>query len=198
MTTSWKWAWLGIAATIVSGCTATGPLIENPAIVRPDPDCATDNPVFVPLGPESYGKVFEQTLDILDDYFEIAYANRYDGRIETFPRVAPGFEQFWKVGNPDCRERLLATFQTIRNRAIVLIQPAEDGGYFVQVTVFKELEDLPQPLRAAAGGASFAQPITVERQYEVIDPAVFETKWIPQGRNCPLEQLILQRLKKCM
>lgn len=198
MRTSCKWNWLALAASLFTGCTATGPLIENPAIIRPDPDCNVDNPVYVPLGPESYGKVFEKTIDILDDYFEISYANRYDGRIETFPRVAPGFEQFWKTGNPDCHERLLATFQTIRNRAIVLIQPAEDGGYFVQITVFKELEDLPQPTKALSGGASFVQPITVERQYEVIDPAVFETKWIPQGRNCPIEQLILQRLKKCM
>lgn len=172
--------------------------MDNPVFVRPDPCIAVDNPVYVPLGPASYGAVFEKVIDVVDDYFEISYANRYDGRIETFPRVAPGFEQFWKQGNPDFNERLHATFQTIRNRAIILIQPAEDGGYFVQVTVYKELEDIPQPQRNTAGAASFRGINTVERQYEVIDPTVFEAKWIPVGNNCPLEQLILQRLKQCM
>ena len=35
-------------------------------------------------------------LDVLDDYFEISFANRYDGSIHSFPRIAPGLEQLWK------------------------------------------------------------------------------------------------------
>lgn len=198
MRQTWKLAWSGVTAWMLCGCYATGPMLDNPVFVRPDPNCTVENPVFVPLGPQSYGLVFEKTLDILDDYFEISYANRYDGRIETFPRIAPGYEQFWKPGNPDARDRLLATLQTLRNRAVVLIQPAEDGGFFLQVTVYKELEDLAKPTRSTAGAAGFTQPITVERQFEVIDPTVLESNWIPLGRNCPLEQLILERLKKCM
>jgi hypothetical protein len=58
------------------------------------------------------------------------------------PRIAPGLEQPWKPGSPDCAQRLLATFQTIRHRASVLITPAEDGGFFVDVKVLKELEEL--------------------------------------------------------
>jgi hypothetical protein len=184
---------------LMAGCVVL-PASENPAFIQPDPAVAVENPVWLPLGsePEAYGKVFEQVLDILDDYFEISYANRYDGRIETFPRIAPGFEQLWKPGSPDAYQRLEATLQTIRHRGAVLIQPAPDGGVFVQVNILKELEDLPRPTRATAGVAAFRSDNTVERQYEVIDITTFERNWIPLGHNVGMEQVILQRLKKCI
>jgi hypothetical protein len=189
-------AWLAMLAA-TAGC-MSGPMVDNPVLVRPQAGAVEANPLYVPLGPISYGTVFEKVLDVLDDYFEISYANRYDGRIEAFARIAPGLEQFWREGSPDWYERLLATCQTIRHRAAVLIQPADDGGFFVQVTVFKELEDLPKPNRATAGIAAFRSDNTVERQFEVVDPTVFESNWIPAGRDTALEQAILQKLKKCM
>ena len=76
--------------------------------------------------------------------------------------------------------------------------PADNGGFFVSVTVFKELEDLPRPIRATAGAASFRTDNPLERQFEVIDPTVFESTWIPKGRDPEIEQAILQRIKKCM
>lgn len=192
-------AWAGLLALCCAGC-ATGPLLDNPIHLRPQPVAAgpVENPIYVPLGPPSYGQVFERALDVIDDYYEIAYANRYDGRIETFRAIAPGLEQPWKPGSPDFDQRLLATFQTIRHRAAVLIQAAEDGGFFVDVKVYKELEDLPRPTRSTAGAASFRSDNTVERQFEVIDPTVYEANWIPIGRDLKLEQVILQRLKGCM
>jgi hypothetical protein len=189
--------WAGVLAALAGGC-VTLPAGAPPAFLRPDPNITVENPVFVPLGPPAYGVVFEKILDVVGDYFEIAYSNRYDGRIETFPRISPGLEQPWKPGSPDCYQRLEATLQSMRRRAIVLIQPADDGGYFIEVTVYKELEDLPQPTRMLAGGSAFRTGPTVERQFEVIDAAVFELNWIPKGRDTVLEQLILQRLKKCM
>ncbi len=187
----------GAVLVLVGGC-ATGPLLDNPALLRPAPAGAVENPVYVPLGPGSYGAVFEKVIDVVDDYFEIAYANRYDGTIVTHPRIAPGLEQPWKPGSPDFDQRLEATLQTLRHRAELRIQPADDGGFFVQVTVYKELEDLPRPVRATAGAASFRSANTVDRQFEVIDPTVFESTWIPLGRNVRLEQVILQRIKDCM
>jgi hypothetical protein len=173
-------------------------LVDNPALMIPDPTVKVDNPVFVPLGPPSYGVVFEKVLDIVNDYFEISYSNRYDGRIETYPRIAPGLEQLWKPGSPDGYERLLASFQTIRYRGQVLIQPADDGGFFIQVIVYKELEDLEKPTRATAGAASFRSDPTIERQYEVVDPIVIDHRWIPKGRETHVEQMILQRIKGCL
>ena len=64
------------------------------------------------------------------------------------------------------------------------IEPAQDGGYFVEIKIYKELEDLPRPVRATAGAASFRSDNTVDRTYEVVDPAYFESNWIPLGRDC--------------
>ena len=192
-----RMAWTVLAAMMLGGC-ASGPALDNPVWVRTDPNINVENPLYIPLGPPSYGKVFETVLDVISSYFEVAYENRYDGRIVTYPRIAPGLEQPWKPGSPDFSQRLEATLQTLRHRAEVSIQPAPDGGYFVQVDVYKELEDLPKPIRSTAGAATFRDPITIERQYEVVDPTVFESNWIPLGHNTIMEQAILQRLTKCL
>jgi hypothetical protein len=191
-------AWNGIAALLVAGC-ATGPLVENPVLIRSEKVIAQENPLYIPQGQgaATYARVFEKTLDILDDYFEIAYMNRYAGLIETQPTVAPGFEQPWKPGSPDCYQRLLAFLQTIRHRAIVTINTADDGGYWISVKVLKELEDFPIPIRATAGSATFRMFSTVERQFEVIESSFYQAGWIPIGRDYKLEQVILERLAKC-
>jgi hypothetical protein len=189
--------WTAALLAMLAGC-MTGPMLENPMLVPLDPSVTVENPVFVPGGPSAYHAVFEKAYDVISDSFEIAFSSRWDGRIETFPRIAPGYEQWWKPGSPDPEQRLLATLQTIRHRAFLQIEPANDGGYFITVKVFKELEDLPRPVRATAGAASFRSDNTVERQFEVIDPTVFESQWIPLGEDAKFEQLILQRIKKCM
>jgi hypothetical protein len=191
-----RMAWTGAVLVLLSGC-ASGPFLDNPLILSSAAP-PVDNPVFIPLGPPSYGQVFERAIDVVADYFEIAEYNRYDGRIETFPRIAPGLEQPWKPGSPDFNQRLYATLQTVRHRATVLIQPADNGGFFIQVTVRKELEDLFRPIRASAGAAIFNSNPTVDRVGEVIDAGRFEGNWIPIGRDIPLEQVILQKLKSAM
>jgi hypothetical protein len=193
-------------AVILGGC-ATGPLQENPLLLRA-PQPAAANPVYVPLPPgaTAYARLFEKVLDVLTDYWDtpgIAYANRYDGRIETYARIAPGIERPWRPGSPDLYQRLLAYLQTIRHRAIVVITTAPDDGYFIDVKVFKELEDIPAPLRYLPGIAAFRLETTVDRQFEVLEPGIFEpASWIPIGRDTKLEQVLLERfahidLKSC-
>jgi len=178
-----------------TGC-VSGPMQDNPCLIQPLKPSMQDNPLYLPgnPAPQTYGLVFEKVLDVLDDYFEISYSNRYDGRIETFPRVSPGLGQPWKGGSPDLYQRLLSTLQSMRNRAIVLIKPANDGGYFVDVKVYRELEDLAQPLKANTSSAVFRNDVGVERQFEVIDQVTFDALWIPKGRDIALEQAILCRL----
>jgi hypothetical protein len=193
--------WMALGTVFLSGCTtlSSGPLMDNPALIMPSPAALKiDNPVYVPQGPWYYNKVFDKVLDIVDDYFDIYSTSRFGGTIRTFPRIAPGLEQPWKSGNPDLYDRLLATLQTIRNRAEVRIDGAKDGGFFIQVVVYKELEDLAQPIRSTQGAAIFQAMPTIERQYEVIDATVLDGGWIPLCRNTALEQLILQRIKDCM
>jgi hypothetical protein len=187
------WAVLLLAG---GGC-ASAPVVDNPTFLKlPGPTVEESNPVYVPLGKWSYFPVFEHAIDVLSEYgFEIFDSNRFSGQIETLPRIAPGLLLAAKAGSPSFSERLLATFQTYRHRVIVKIQEAQNGGYFIHVTVFKELEDLPRPVRSTAGAAAFRSDSTVERQFEVIDPTAFEANWIPKGRDVQLEQAILQALK---
>ena len=190
----WRRLWWSAGLAVCLGGCATGPLLENPLPLRVDGGSAHENPIYIPQGPMAYARVFEKIEDILSDYWVIAYSNRYAGQIETHPAIAPGIEQPWKAGSPDLYQRLLAYLQTIRHRAVVVITTADDGGYFVDVKVLKELEDLAAPSRPTAGEATYRLVPTVQRQFEVVTGEVFDSAWIPIGRDHKLEQVILDRL----
>lgn len=187
------------AAALGSAGCLTRPPVDNPVLVRAAEEI--ENPVLVSPGqptPASYREVFEKALDVLDDYFELQTPNPYEGRITTFPRVAPGYEQFWKRGNPDPRQRLFATLQSVRQVATVEIRAGERGGYLVYVVVERELEDLPRPSRATVGGAVFQEIQSVERQLEVVTPeAAGDRAWFKVGRDYAFEQEILRRIRQC-
>lgn len=190
-----RWA----ALLFATGCASSAPL-DNPVLVRTAPE-VVENPVLVSPGvptADAYREVFEKTIDILDDYFELLPPNPYDGRIVSKPRIAPGYEQFWKPGNPDARGRLLATFQTIRQVATAEIRAGERGGYQVHIVVEKELEDLPRPTQVRLGNAVFQDSPTVERQLEVVGgDATADLSWFRVGRDYALEQVILSRIRNC-
>jgi hypothetical protein len=197
---------LGPLAVFGSGC-AGRPLMDNPFFVRAElPPGQCPNPVLLAGNPSQYGTIFETVLNVVDDYFEIAEANRWapTAQIKSHPKIAPGLDQFWKPGSPDGAERMLATLQTIRYRCEVTIQPviadparpSAPAGYVVQVVVFKELEDLPRPVKATAGAAAFRSDNTVDREFEVVDPTVVDSNWIPKGREMYLEQEILKRINR--
>lgn len=195
--------WLGWAAVVGLGGCATAPPADNPTPVRAAARDDCENPVLVSPGQPtalSYREVFEKCIDVVDDYFEVVSANPYAGQIVTAPRIAPGYEQVWKGGNPDPRERLLATFQTIRQTAVVTIKTGERGGYLVEVVVEKELEDLARPSRQTVG-AVFQEAPTVDRQLEVVPAAGIApatgTSWFRVGRDFALEQQLLRRIQMC-
>src|SRR5215831_15355410 len=178
---------VGALAVMIAagGCSATGPLLDNPVLLRPVAAGPVENPVYVPLGAShtSYRKLFEQVIDVVDDYFDIAESNMYAGLIRTHPRVAPGLEQFFRAGSPDFDQRLLATLQSIRHYAVVKIDGARDGGYWVDVKVFNELENVERPLRATAGAAAFRSDNTLDREYEVVEEVPHSGGWIPIGED---------------
>jgi hypothetical protein len=196
----WGKLWAAALMALGAGCQNAPKLLEGPVFVPAGSTIVHDqNPVFIPLGPNAYGQVFENCLTVLGDYgFEIQESNRYDGRIACLPRVSPGLGLFMKPGSPDLWDRLLATTQSFRHQVSLAIQPADNGGFFIEVMARKELEDLPRPVRSTVGGAVFRNELTVERQFEVIDSAFFGSGWIYRGRDVPLEQEIIRRLKKCM
>jgi hypothetical protein len=181
-----------------AGC-LSGPPVENPVLVRnAEP---VENPVLVSPGQptaEAYRQVFEKVLDVLSDYFELYTPNAYDGRITTKPRIAPGYEQFWKGGNPDPRERLFATLQSVRQVATVEIRTGERGGFLVYVIVEKELEDVPRPSRTIIGNPVFQDAPTVAREAEIVGPeSTLDRTWFKVGRDYAFEQEILRRIRQC-
>jgi hypothetical protein len=192
----------GTLGLLAVGCGSSGPLFDNPILLRPIATGPVANPTLIQLGTtgEAYRKVIDKAIDVLTDYrWPIAEVNPYAGRIITHPTIAPGYEQWFKPGSPDSNKRLLATLQSIRHYAVVKIDVARDGGYWVDVKVFMELEDVDRPIRATAGAAAFrSDDQTVDRQAEVIDPVPVGSGWIPIGEDEALEQEILARLKKCL
>ncbi len=157
------------------------------------------NPVYIALGKESYGTVFENVLTVLGDYgFQFERINRYDGRVETKPRCAPGLGLFLKPGSPDLYQRALSTAQSYRHRLSVVIHPADQGGYFIEVVALKDIEDLPRPIKSTIGSATFRTESDLDRDYDVIDRNRTEAGWINKGRDPALEQEIIRRMKKLM
>lgn len=181
----------------LSGCTApawsppppemipietTGAIYPNPVMISiTDPQCA-----------------WEAVVDVIDDYFKIEHeepvrqvgGTLIEGRIDTFAQVSPTLLEPWRRDTAGEYERVENTLQTMRRRAVVRVLPAE-GGYWVDVAVFKELEDCPRPDQASAGGATFRYDSSFTR---VVNPATGEQipqGWIPQGRDPVLEQRII-------
>jgi hypothetical protein len=200
-------ALFGPLAVFGAGGCVGRPLTENPVFIRSElPTGPCPNPNVLAGSPAEYSALFETALSVVDDYFEIMEANRIGvvGVIKSHPKIAPGLDQILKPGSPDGAERLLATLQTIRYRCEVTIQPAfvdagQPGipaGFMVNVIVYKELEDLERPIAATAGAAAFRSDNSVDRQFEVVDPTVIETTWIPKGRETYLEQEILKRIER--
>lgn len=195
---------LSIAAALLaltaSGCQALGPVADPTPLAVPGAPVPDGNPFYLPHGNDFYGPLFETIIQVLGDYqFEIANGdtNRYDGRIETVPRVAPGLGLLLKPGSPSLYERLLATFQSYRHRVTVVILPADQGGYWVEVIARRELQDLPVPVRSTVGSSLFRNN-NVDRSYEVIDASFFEAGWIFRGRDAALEQELIRRIKRSL
>ena len=181
-----------------AGCLTTPPL-DNPVAVPLGQE--VENPVLVSPGrptPLAYQEVFEKTIDVLSTYFDLLPPNPYAGQIVSKPRIAPGFEQFWKQGNPDPRNRLLSTFQTIRQTVTAEIRAGERGGYLVYIVVDRELEDLSRPSAARQGAAVFQEAPTVDRRFDVVGADTeADTTWFKIGRDYALEQQILRRIRNC-
>jgi hypothetical protein len=159
--------------------------------------------------------MWDQLVDIVDDYFEIDQEVRVKlvgneltpGRIDTFPVTGATLLEPWRKDSVNFHERLESTLQSIRRRAYVGVTPVEQG-FQVDITVTKELEDVPRPIKASAGAATFRFDSSLDRDTEFdadpyrmpgdparpIGPRAVTAGWIPLGRDIALEQEMVSRI----
>jgi hypothetical protein len=156
------------------------------------------NPVLIPITDPQCA--WEVVADVVDDYFPIEHEEPIrqignvltEGRLDTRPSVSPTIFEPWR-GDSVGPDRVENTIQTMRRRAVVRVLPAE-GGYWVDLAVFKELEDLRRPERSTAGAATLCYDTTLNRIENPIETARPPQGWIPHGRDSLLEQRMLEHL----
>ena len=158
------------------------------------------NPMLVAV--TGHQHVWETVVDVIDDYFKIDReepvrligSTLTEGRLETFPQAGATIFEPWLNDSASGYERLESTLQSMRRWCVVRVIPAE-RGYWIDVAVFKQLEDVVRPEHATAGAATFRYDDSLTR---VVNPATgreVNAGWILQGRDAALEQRILGHLQ---
>ncbi len=151
-------------------------------------------PLFVASGNQDV--VWERTVDVLHEYpFFIRREDRLDGVIETAYKTGSSLFEPWHKESVGAYQRLESTLQSIRRRVVVNITAAE-GGYYINVEAYKELEDLNGLAANSPGGATFTENTPLKRDLNLVVGQTTPSGWISQGRDFVLEQDILQRLYK--
>lgn len=184
MTNAIKLGLAAVAALGLAGC-ATTPVRT-----------VTPNPLLVPS--TDFETVWDQTVAVLDEYFDNPRENRLAREIVTDPAVGSTLFEPWHGDSVGVDQRLEATFQSVRRFAKVTINPAPAGGLAVKVEVYKEQEDLVKPERATGGRAIFQDQFPINRTRDIVGPVALPVGWIPRGRDTALEQAILARLREAL
>ncbi|NBV44521.1 MAG: hypothetical protein EBR86_02490 [Planctomycetia bacterium] len=190
----------------------SGPVILGPPSLPGPPPGPRNSAVIPPLDAEL---VWGQLVDVVDDYFKIQAEQRVvfadgipaEGRIDTYPQTGATLLEPWRGDSVGFRERLESTLQSIRRSAAVRMMP-DPAGWRLEVVVLKELENLPRPMRATAGGASFRNDSSLYRygtplptlgqqvgdQPRPVANPTGNIGWIPLGRDPLLEQRMIAKV----
>jgi hypothetical protein len=161
---------------------------------------AHENPALIQVADRDL--LWDALVDVVDDYFTVDREERVrqvgdvltEGRIETFPEVGSTFLEPWRLDAATSFEKLEGTLQSIRRQTVARVMPAENG-YFVEIAVFKELEDVPRPDRSTAAQATFHYDNSLQRIPQPAGDRVTAIGWIPLGRDAALERQMLDDLR---
>ena len=173
---------------------AATPSINAPAAVV---DADDSSRIHVPVADRDW--TWEQIVDAVDDYFRIERERNVqlvgdiltEGRIDTYPLIGATIVEPHRRDSVGRYNRWESTFQTIRRRGTVRVIP-DATGYLVDVTVEKDLEDLPRPEHSTAGPASFRNDSSLaSKAGDEVSRTELASHWILVGRDPPLEQRIL-------
>jgi len=187
------------------GPTLVAPPAGNAMIIPPQPapvaGAVSANPIYIPVKNQDWA--WEQIVDVVDDYFRIERESRVqlvgnvvtEGRIDTFPQIGATIIEPHRPDSVGRYNRWESTFQTIRRIGLVRVIP-EQGGYLIDLAVYKELEDLPFPENSTAGAATFRYDDSLRsRFHEAVSPTRLADYWIPLGRDVDCEQQMLAEIQ---
>ncbi len=160
---------------------------------------AYDNPVFIPVA--DHHRAWETVVDVIDDYFRIRREEPVravgdvviEGNITTAAEISPTIFEPWRHDTADPEQRIENTLQTMRRRATVRVIPAQ-GGHWVEVAVYKELENLVRPEHATAGAATFRYDDSLGGIENPRLGGPGTAGWIAKGRDAAMEQHIIAHL----
>jgi hypothetical protein len=192
---------VGLIGMLLSGCGMESEWTAPPGY--PPPGQAAPvvyaNPTFVPAGdPQSF---WETLVDVVDDYFPIEHEEPVrmignvpsEGSITTVAQVSPTIFEPWRRDTGDRDQRDENTVQTMRRYAKVRVTPAQ-GGYWVEMVVFKDLEDNAHPQHATAGAATLRYDSTLTGVVNPVTGDPITLGWIGKGRDTSLEQTMIGHL----
>ena len=194
------WLGLPLLAIALTGCRT----FQDVPVLNPDGHPELANPLPVPL--VDRWVVMDQVSDELDNYFRIYREERIrlvenvmtEGIIETHPKIGATILEPWHKDSTRGFERQHASLQTVRRFAKVRVIPA-GNGYQVDVKVYKELEDLPEPIHSTITGRTPRHDASLDVDFpeEIYAPFINPKNkgWIPMGRDFSLEQLILRNIQ---
>lgn len=178
-----------LALTLVGCATpATSPLVVQ------------QNPTLLPW--INRDLLWDQIVDVVDDHFPIASERRVqmvgdvmtEGSIITIPKISSTIFEPWRRDSANTYDKFENTLQTMRRRAVLRVIPTGDG-YLVEVTVFRELEDLPRPANSSTGDVILRNDDSLERFATPQLGQPLTRGWIPQGRDTAMEQYMICRLQ---
>lgn len=191
---------LSVLALFVCGCGYSAHLPTLGVFDSPVPPETLPNPIYVNSHHRDF--LWNQVVDSVDDHFRIKQERRVrqigniltDGQLDTFPGVGSTYLEPWRGDSASGYEKAHATLQTIRRQAVVTVAP-DRHGYFIEVTVLKELEAVTSPEFASSGQLMPRHDNSLVTRRN-IRGATRRTGggnqgWIPLGRDFQLEQKIL-------
>ncbi len=192
--------WLLLLISCQAGCGVAMAPLFGPRKVTVSTKEAVPNPLFVAT--VDHEGLWNQLVDEIDDYFRIAREQRVqetggvltEGRIDTHPLISATLLEPWRRDSTPGVERLEATLQSIRRRATVRVIP-RNGGFMVEVTVLKELEDVSQPERSTSSTPTWRHDGSLVRGDSQVQTGPQTLGWICIGRDPSLEQQILTELQ---
>jgi len=198
-----RYACILIAFAAAAGCShQLLPSLHGPgsSVLPAGAGYALDNPILVPVSDHEF--VWNQVVDSIDDYFQIEREERVrivggvitEGRIETVPRAGATVFEPWRRDSTRGYEKLHATLQSIRRRASVRVMPAA-SGYSIEVSVFKELEDVNRPEHSTVGELTPRHDGSLVRGSKEHEETTVTLGWIALGRDATLEQEILANVQ---